>query len=144
MYMFQRRNDFNDKKTDVIFYRDTTIDRLVDVVYKERKNSYAVYHWLTQSKTYINWPGFSLVTPHHRKRVVQVGPTEGTIYNVQGYFKEGKKINALKCCYLSSAICVALKMKIIPEITNYSYFIFYSRFLIVTVLHALIKSNTCI
>ena len=56
--MFQIRNDSNEDTTYVIFYSDTTINQLFDVVDRERKNSYAVYHWLTQSKTYMNWlPG---------------------------------------------------------------------------------------
>ena len=91
MDMFQIRNYLNEDKTDVIFYKDTTIDHLFDVVDRERKNSYAVYHWLTQSKTYMNWlPGHIQLSSLYlawshviiEKIVAQVGPTEGTIYNV--------------------------------------------------------------
>ena len=56
--MFQIRNDSNEDTTYVILYRDTTIKQLFDVVDRERNILYAVYHWLTRSKTYMNWlPG---------------------------------------------------------------------------------------
>ena len=34
------------KNIDVIFYKAKTIDKLFHVVDRERKNLYAVYHWL--------------------------------------------------------------------------------------------------
>ena len=40
--MFQIRNDLNEEKTDVIFYKETTIDQLFDLVDRERKNSYGI------------------------------------------------------------------------------------------------------
>ena len=56
--MFQIMNDSNEDTAYVIFYSDTTVNRFLYVVDRERKTVYAVYHWLTQPKTYINWlPG---------------------------------------------------------------------------------------
>ena len=141
--MFQIRNDSNDDTADVIFYSDTTINRFLDVVDRERKNLYAVYHWLTQTKTYMNWPwtytavysGLTLFTRHHRKRVAQVGPTDSTIYNVWVYFKGVGRQKCIKM--LLFVICVALKITITPEIKNYYYFTFYSRYSIINIIAVL-------